>query len=540
LAVKDWRAQQLTVSQTPLSAPIFDLCEVLAHRGHVIEFATFEGQESWTKEYAFIKKVYTLGPGPSADLQRAHYKRSVRMNPRDGVAPLMASKYMLDETWPTVYARLKCIAADVSTRPDFVIADFFADTPAKDMKLEFNIQIALVWPQMPYLLAPASYIPGQPGFQMDITLTSEHASMWSRLSNELVMVRAIPHVLSWMWWFKSLRTKSHVGYAHPPATKPDYLVLVNSFFGLETPKELPPLMAAVGPILRDDYPPLSGDIQEFLAAHNKTMYLSLGTHVAPSPTDMRKIVEGVLVALDSSVINGIIWSIGKVPREEVDRKLQFQRPRGPVYLGDILDGKCPAILPVYFAPQRAVLEHKNTVLYFTHGGGSSANEALFHGTPVLVLGFYFDQLCNSARLVNAGVGLTLDKLAFTAEEISDKIARIIQDNTQWFGRNVERMKRIARLAARRKYLGADLIEEVMYDHQLRFVDGREVIPMHLQTADMRMPVWKAKNWDLWAVSLSSVFLGTYGSWWVGKIMYFHRNLMFSWISSIWGQYVKMR
>lgn len=37
------------------------------------------------------------------------------------------------------------------------------------------------------------------------------------------------------------------------------------------------------------------------------------------------------------------------------------------------------------------------------------------------------------------------------------------------------------------------IEEVMYDNELRWDGGEELRPMHLQTADMRMPFWKAKN-----------------------------------------------
>ncbi|PYI05190.1 hypothetical protein BO78DRAFT_295182, partial [Aspergillus sclerotiicarbonarius CBS 121057] len=51
-----------------------------------------------------------------------------------------------------------------------------------------------------------------------------------------------------------------------------------------------------------------------------------------------------------------------------------------------------------------------------------------------------------------------------------------------------------------KYFGADLIEEVVYDTELRVVGGKETRPMHLQTADMRMPVYRARNWDLMAVS----------------------------------------
>ncbi|KAL5691218.1 hypothetical protein EMGR_007144 [Emarellia grisea] len=72
----------------------------------------------------------------------------------------------------------------------------------------------------------------------------------------------------------------------------------------------------------------------------------------------------------------------------------------------------------------------------------------------------------------------------------------------------EAIQRIAHVASRRKQLGADLIEEVLYDTELRVVGGTEARPMHLQTADMRMPVYKARNWDLMAVS--DVVLGLLG------------------------------
>lgn len=40
----------------------------------------------------------------------------------------------------------------------------------------------------------------------------------------------------------------------------------------------------------------------------------------------------------------------------------------------------------------------------------------------------------------------------------------------------------------------------MYGHELRFKDGKELRPMHLQTADSRMSAaFKANNWDMYAV-----------------------------------------
>lgn len=52
----------------------------------------------------------------------------------------------------------------------------------------------------------------------------------------------------------------------------------------------------------------------------------------------------------------------------------------------------------------------------------------------------------------------------------------------------------------------NLAEELLYDNELRLDDSgtRELRHMHLQTADMRMPAYKAKNWDLYALGLLSL------------------------------------
>lgn len=93
----------------------------------------------------------------------------------------------------------------------------------------------------------------------------------------------------------------------------------------------------------------------------------------------------------------------------------------------------------------------------------------------------------------------------------------------YYMRNVLRMKRIAHVAANRRNLAADLVEELMYDNELRFGHGgQELRPMHLQTADMRMPAYKAKNWDLYAVC----FLGVSGlvgsAWFAGRWLWMFR------------------
>ncbi|KAF6808727.1 udp-glucosyl transferase family protein, partial [Colletotrichum plurivorum] len=153
------------------AAPVLDICRVLANRGHTIEFATHDGQEVWLQNpnYTFVNKVHLMGPGPTPEQYDDHWRRMVQLRVEDALSSwlMWKSKYLWDSFWPATYHQLKKLCLDPATRPDFIVADFFDETAARDMNLECAVPIAVVWPQMPYLLAPASYIPGQPGFQIE-------------------------------------------------------------------------------------------------------------------------------------------------------------------------------------------------------------------------------------------------------------------------------------------------------------------------------------------------------------------------------------
>ena len=131
---------------------------------------------------------------------------------------------------------------------------------------------------------------------------------------------------------------------------------------------------------------------------------------------------------------------------------------------------------------------------------------------MIEMGIFFNQIFTTAKLVATGSSLALGKFTFSPSELCFEIKVIMEDKDEELEKNCERMKRIARAAVRRKELGADLIEEVMYDTETRWKDGRGVRPMHLQTADMRMSFWKARNWNLMAVSAVSAILFSGGVW----------------------------
>ena len=515
--------------------PVLEVGRTLAARGHTIEFATLEGQEDWVKneEYGFVTKVHLLGTGPTEDQLEAHYRRSQKWDISKGLGASMESKYLFDSFWPQTYHGLKCIMDDPTATPDMMIADFFVEA-VKDIHVEYQLPIAVVWPNMPFLMMPCSYIPGQPGFQLEGTLTSETASMWLRIKNELVVLTGLGAILKWMNWTKQMRRANGVYYPTHRPQKPDYLVLVNSFFGLEIPRDLPPTCAPVGPLLSPTYPPLDTSCQEFLDRHQSVLYIGLGTHIILPNQDATKIINGVMRLLHEGLIDGVIWAIGQKSRQDLNGNQNFRTKTDnnstttTTKLNDLLANKHQDWLFPFFAPQRAILDHESTKLYFTHGGGSSANEALYHGKPLLAMGFFFDQIANTTRLVAAGVAESLNKFHFTSDELYDKAKQILiqsngKKNDGVYMRNALRMKRIARVAANRRNLAADLVEELMYDNELRFGHGgQELRPMHLQTADMRMPAYKAKNWDLYAVCLfgASALVGS--TWFAGRWVWMFR------------------
>lgn len=81
------------------------------------------------------------------------------------------------------------------------------------------------------------------------------------------------------------------------------------------------------------------------------------------------------------------------------------------------------------------------------------------------------------------------------------------------------MKVIARIASRRKHLAADLIEQSMIDERYRFLDGKAMHPRYLQTADMRMSIWRAQNWDLWLLTLGAGAVVAAGMSYIGRAVY---------------------
>ncbi|KAF2173690.1 glycosyltransferase family 1 protein [Zasmidium cellare ATCC 36951] len=477
------------------SAPILEICRILHSRGHTIHFACLEGWQKLADPYPFISQVHVVGRDLTPEEDRELYQTfeaSGIATHKQRVAGFRGLS-LFAKWWPEVFRNVRALCE--ANRPDFVFADGLDDA-CVDVARELQLPLASMFPQMHPAVAPAAYIPGLPGYQ-DKHLTSEHASLVDRMREEILRLQMYHAATDHFAQHAAMRREAGVVAKSANRTaKPDHVHFVHSFFGLETPKDLPPLVRLVGPVLSDSFPPIPAHsaLAKFLDRFEdgKVMYVAFGTHVNTNADRFNRLLKGIRGAINAGFIDAVIWATKNID-STIEEDWLFQDT---------------------WIPQRAVLDHPSVCLFLSHCGGSSTMEAVFHGVPVIAMGMYGDQFGHAKRLESAGVAIRLEKNIFTAEELEHAIGTIVTDVQGSFARNVLRLRRIAHANAERKYLAAQTIEEVMYDHELRFESshsksegiqnkikvtaGRQLRPPHLETADARIPSWmKRTNLDLW-------------------------------------------
>lgn len=456
------------------------------------------------EKYPFISQAHTIARRitPEEDKMYHHLLEDSDMEDAKSRSDVIKVLMFMESFWTETQHNLDQVVA--SQRPDLIFGDVLDVQACIDVANKHSLPLATMHPQVPFNLPAPSYMPGIPGFQQRC-LTSEHASVWDRLYEQMFAMKLIFSLRHFILWRSKMRREAGMPRAGL-IRKPRHLYLINTFFGLDVPRELPPLVMPVGPLMLHDYPPLDESTEQFLASHPRTIYIAFGTHVTMGGERFLKILHGVQGAVSAGYIDGVLWAI--------KRNKDFDSSKYGAEMASVLANHTQSWRFLSWAPQRAILDHPSTVAFISHCGSNSTYESCFHGVPVIAMPIFNDQFKHAKCLREAGIGVSIDKLHFTEAELCDKIGLIINDGEGHFKRNSLRIKRIAALQSKKKEYAADLIEELIYDHELRFewnehdsewdsgaaLGGRErraLRPMHLQTADARMPWYKAANYDLW-------------------------------------------
>ncbi|KAK0409899.1 hypothetical protein QR680_004824 [Steinernema hermaphroditum] len=85
----------------------------------------------------------------------------------------------------------------------------------------------------------------------------------------------------------------------------------------------------------------------------------------------------------------------------------------------------PNVKVLSWAPQREIIAHKRTVLFFTHGGLKSLKEAICAETPLLVLPFFADQIPNAVNMRHLGFAESLIKTELSTEVMVAQIRKMV-------------------------------------------------------------------------------------------------------------------
>ncbi len=113
-------------------------------------------------------------------------------------------------------------------------------------------------------------------------------------------------------------------------------------------------------------------------------------------------------------------------------------------------------------PQTKVIPQVDLVI--THGGNNTTTEALHFGKPMVLLPLFWDQYDNAQRMDELGFGIRLAPYAFTDEELTGAIDRLLADSD--LRASMAAMgERIRQRDGLR--VGADVIERVGLEHAAR-------------------------------------------------------------------------
>ncbi|CAG8507864.1 8341_t:CDS:2 [Ambispora leptoticha] len=343
----------------------------------------------------------------------------------------------------------------------------------------------------------------------------ENLSFWDRFKCVAILHPLLKLVqYESMFYFNSHRSVHGIEWVWSPMERiKDSLYLANTFFGFEVPEKLSPLVQEIGPIYSEYYEPLTKELKEFLDSHPRTMYIAFGDRFWTTPKNYEKIMQTILEAMNTKLLDGVIWSTSVSYLEGMPGN--FTLNDGTVIdTAQIVANKHPHILLQNWVPQFATLNHTNIKLFLTHGGFQSIQESLYHAIPMLVLPLYIDQRGNAERLMLQGCALAVSKLSLSVNDMLSKM-RILMTDDQ-IKSNLLRMQTLARMNGNRKYRAADLIEYVMDHAKLGPNSGRIPTVQEWLTPDRRMGWIKGNNVDIFVVVILVILVDLFGSIWLAR------------------------
>ncbi|KAI8642504.1 hypothetical protein BD408DRAFT_387061 [Parasitella parasitica] len=472
---------------------VLEIGSVLADRGHNLTYVTRDDQLHLADSYLNIKAVSagrTIYPATIVDdlLDMPFYTiaKTIRR--------LLNSAYT-DE--------MRFYRQNLSIEPDFFICDAF-DDPCIDTAVQFNKPFAITCTG---ILHQDISVPYMNGLGTTEHATSENMTLWQRFHHKYVdFVKTLYHLYPELRELDQLRQQFGIPALGLNRFKQwdNALKLINSYFGFTPSQNLGPLTHMVGPIVSSKQKQLSPEEREFLDAHSKVAYVAFGQIVLPFKYEIELLLSSLLDQIERKQLDGVIW-VGL--KEQVSR-FESKNPNTVWNLkttassfefpAPLFENSLPQdVFMPSWASQFSVLGHPSTALFVSHGGATSANEATFHGVPLLVHPYVGDQKLVGRALSVAGVARVHERDGCTFDLLKTQLDELLFDADGHVARNLTRMKILAQFGHRRKSYAADLIEEHMFV-------AENGISAHRYETSRKMSKLKAMDIDLHLAVISFI------------------------------------
>ncbi|POG79412.1 glycosyltransferase family 1 protein [Rhizophagus irregularis DAOM 181602=DAOM 197198] len=464
--------------------PMLDIATILAERGYnVILLAS--GNNVLSSEYPAVKQI-SLGPGMGM--------KNLGKDGIDEEQDYNAMKSLWEMgviSYKRTYEKYKSVVEDYNI--DLIFCDLLIN--------EACIDVANTLKKPVVVLVSALQIVDPKPYKFDpilgCNISLENESIWERFRCNFIQVFRYVYSLSdFTNQLNEMRKQMNVdlGQLTLGGFKAS-LVLIDTFFGFELPQTLPPYIQEIGPILSEEYPPLTPELSDFINGHERVLYVSFGTLYSTTTDNNSKLLQSFIEAINKKIIDGVVWALVETPKDYFYPTLKLSDGT-QIQSSQILNNEHPHIHIAEFVPQFAILNHTNTKLFFNHGGAGSAHESLYTGTPMLVLPFAGDQMGNAQKLVSAGVASSLKLTTLDVNDILNKMDSLLKEEN--VKNNSERLKVLAKINSKRKYRAADLIEYILHSSSfVEYVDDdflKEWVP-----AETRMGFIRAYNLDIYAI-----------------------------------------
>jgi len=185
--------------------------------------------------------------------------------------------------------------------------------------------------------------------------------------------------------------------------QPKAPVLVGGYLQFDIPRGLPDHVHVVGPVMPEVLPPLPADIATWLDDERRrpVVLVAFGSLVAITATQVRALLAGF-----QGDDFDVLWALPQIQ-----------------HLAEVTTP--PNVLVRSFIPQQTVLAHPSIAVFINHGGTNSIIEGLYFAKPMLAIPYFGDHFYNSARLVDSGVGVRMNKRKITSSELHSSICKLL-------------------------------------------------------------------------------------------------------------------